>query len=191
MARREVTEKASETIGRCSSLVRGVATSVDEIIWAINPRNDTLRYMVDYISHFAVEFLQAADIRCRIDLSEPIPDRTISPEARHHLFLAVKEALNNISRYAHATDAHLGIAIAERRLIIAVEDNGRGFETPPDNAYADGLRNMRQRMYEIGGEFHLDTKPGAGTRLSFVYRWPAGSAAPPDDPNMLPASPLR
>ena len=60
--------------------MRQVIKSVDEIIWAISPRNDQLHYLIDYITEFAVEFLHAADIRPRVDLPERIPDQLISPE---------------------------------------------------------------------------------------------------------------
>ncbi len=152
-------------IQHCWTMVREAAGSVDEIVWAINPRNDTLRYMVDYISQFAVEFLQAADVSCLIDLPDNVPDRMVSPEARHNLLLVVKEALNNVIRHAAASEVRMHITVAENQVGITIEDNGRGFEHLPDNGTCDGLRNMRQRMDEIGGQFQLTSKLGAGTRI--------------------------
>jgi len=157
----------------CSTMVRQVVRSVDEIIWAINPRNDTVRYLVDYLSQFAVEFLHAARISCRVDLPDHFPERPVSPEARHNLFLVVKEALNNVARHAHASEVWLRVTTNEERIRLTVEDNGQGFERAPDNASADGLRNMRQRMEEIGGQFHVESKPGSGTKVSLLYSWPA------------------
>src|SRR6185369_1864979 len=125
----------------------------------------TLRYVIDYISQFAVEFLHAADITCRLDMSDDIPGIPISPEVRHNLFLVVKEALNNITRHARATEVRLNITANPKEIAIVIEDNGRGFEYAPDNASADGLRNMRQRMEEIRGQFQIESKPGAGTRI--------------------------
>jgi signal transduction histidine kinase len=172
-------ERASEGSGRingdiqqCSSLVRQLTKSVDEIIWAINPRNDTLRYLIDYISQFVVEFLHAANIRCRVDLPERISDRTLSPEVRHNLFLVVKEALNNIARHSRASEVRLRVVATETQLNITIEDTGQGFERGPESASADGLRNMRQRMEEIGGEFLLDSRRAAGTRVQFMYPFP-------------------
>ena len=153
------------TIQHCWNMVRDAAGSVDEIVWAINPRNDTLRYMVDYISQFAVEFLQAADVSCLMDLPDNIPDQMVSPEARHNLLLVVKEALNNVIRHAKASEVRVRITVAENQLGITIEDNGCGFERPPDNATCDGLRNMHQRMEEINGQFELTSKPGAGTTV--------------------------
>ncbi len=165
-------QKTEGNIQQCSSLIQQMSRSVDEIIWAINPRNDTLRYLIDYISQFVVEFLHAANIRCRVTLPDQIPERTLSPEARHNLFLVVKEVLNNIARHSHATEVRLGIAATEDEISLTIEDNGRGFDSAPDNGQADGLRNMRQRMEEIGGHFQIESMPQAGTRVLFLYRFP-------------------
>jgi signal transduction histidine kinase len=158
---------------QCSTLVQQMSRSVDEIIWAINPRNDTLRYLIDYMSQFVVEFLHAANVRCRVDLPNHIPDRTLSPEARHNLFLVVKEVLNNIARHSQATEVRLAVAVTEEGVNLTIEDNGQGFDAAPANGQADGLRNMRQRMEEIGGHFSIESMPETGTRVSFLYRFPA------------------
>jgi signal transduction histidine kinase len=165
-------ESMNGKIQHCSTMVRQVARSVDEIVWAINPRNDTLRYMVDYISQFVVEFLHAANIPCRVDLPDTVPNRMVSPEARHNLLLIVKEALSNIARHARATEVLLRVAASEKQVIIIIQDDGRGFNHAPDNASCDGLRNMRQRIEEIGGQFQLESQPNKGTCVSVTYTWP-------------------
>ena len=164
--------KAGNAVQQCSVMVRQVVESVDEIIWAINPRNDTARYLVDYISQFAVEFLHAANIPCRVDLPDRIQERPVSPEVRHNLFLVVKETLTNVARHARAGQVVLRVAATEDRIEIIVQDDGRGFDHAPDNSSADGLRNMRQRMEEIGGRFQVESKPGEGTQVFMRYYWP-------------------
>jgi signal transduction histidine kinase len=165
-------DAGQDHLRECAAKVRQVVNSVDEIIWAINPRNDNVRYLVDYLSQFAVEFLHAANIRCRVNLPEHFPDRAVSPEARHNLFMAVKEALNNVARHARATEVKLRVTTTDERIEIAIDDNGQGFAHAPDNARSDGLRNMRQRMEEIGGQLILESQPGSGTRIQFLYHWP-------------------
>lgn len=171
LAQKDPAKEAQAKLGRCVALVRGAAQSVDEIIWAINPRNDTLRYLIDYLSQCVVESFHAANIECSVELPETIPDRPVTPEARHHLLLVVKECATNVTRHAHATEVRLQVAVEADRLAIALEDNGKGFAAAPDNATADGLRNMRDRMAEIGGTFHIENRPGGGTRACLVYRW--------------------
>jgi signal transduction histidine kinase len=90
---------------------------------------------------------------------------------RHNLFLVVKEALNNVARHAQASEVRFRVTNTETQLCITIEDNGKGFEHAPANATADGLRNMRQRMDEIGGKFQIESQPGSGTKISLSYDW--------------------
>ncbi len=127
--------------------------------------------MVDFISQSAVEFLQAADIPCIMELPDHIPHRMVSPEVRHNLLLVVKEALNNIARHARASEVRFHLVATENEVAISIQDNGCGFEYVPDNASCDGLRNMRQRMEEMGGQFQLESRTGGGTCVKFFYLW--------------------
>ena len=165
-------EKIVERVKQTADAAREVLKSLDETIWAINPRHDTLRDLVDYISQFAVNFLQTAGVRCRVDLPAEIPDRPVSAEVRHNLFLAVKEALNNVARHARATEAWLRIRVNAESLNVIIEDNGCGFDQQPVNGDADGLRNMRHRLEESGGRFGVRSKAGEGTKIVFTYDFP-------------------
>lgn len=172
LAQNDSTAESQAKVDRCVTLVRGAARSVDEIIWAINPRNDTLSYLIDYLSQFVVEYLHAANVECSVELPETIPDRAVTPEMRHHLLLAVKECVANVARHAQASEVRLVVTADDARLTILLEDNGVGFDSVPDNSTADGLRNLRDRMAEIGGAFEIESHRGAGTRARLTYRWP-------------------
>ena len=121
---RALPEKAVEHLRKLSTAARHVINALDETVWAVNPRNDTLAHLINYIGQFAVEFLKTAEIRCRIDLPERPPRCIVPAAARHNLFMAVKEALNNIVRHSNATEVNLRIAITPDWLEICVEDNG-------------------------------------------------------------------
>ncbi len=165
-------EKAGERVNTISATARQAIKSLDEIVWAVNPRNDTLAHLVDYAGQFAVDYLRLAGIRCRLDFPEQPPPREVSTDIRHNLFLAIKEALNNIVKHSQASEAWLRVQALDGSLQISVEDNGRGFERAPDDALADGLRNMRQRLEEIGGECRVQSQPGGGTQIMLVLPWP-------------------
>jgi len=167
------TNKTGEHVRKISINVRQVIDSMDEIVWAVNPRNDTLPHLVSYTGQFAMQFLTMAGIRCHLDLPDQPPHRALSAEVRHNLFLVVKEALNNVVRHAHASETWLRIHVTASALELIIEDNGVGFNHPPDDARCDGLRNLRQRMDEINGRCQIESKKGAGTRMVFSYAWPA------------------
>jgi signal transduction histidine kinase/ligand-binding sensor domain-containing protein len=164
-------EKAADRLGKISGTARQAIKSLDEIVWAVNPRNDTLAHLIDYAGQFAVDFLRAAGIRCRLDLPEQPPPRELSTDLRHNFFLVIKEALNNVAKHAHASEVWLRASITPQALEVIVEDNGCGFDKVPDNAVSDGLRNMRQRMQDIGGECRVESKVGAGTKVVIHLPW--------------------
>jgi signal transduction histidine kinase/ligand-binding sensor domain-containing protein len=173
LARQDMTapEKAGGHVDKISSTARQVMKSLDEIVWAVNPRNDTLPHLVDYLGQFTLDFLRAPGIRCRLDLPEHPPALNVSADIRHNLFLAVKEALNNIVKHAGAKEVRLGVDVSNGKLRVVVRDDGHGFEQSPDNAWADGLRNMRQRMGEIGGDCAIESHAGQGTTITFDVPW--------------------
>jgi signal transduction histidine kinase len=154
-----------------SAAAKEVIQSLDETVWAVNPRNDTLPHVFNYLSHSAIEFLKVANVRCRLDFPAHPPSRTISAETRHNLFLAVKEALNNAVRHARATEVRLRATINAESLIFTVEDDGQGFNGGSDDPSADGLQNMRQRMEGIGGQFSLESAPNNGTKVTLTCPW--------------------
>jgi signal transduction histidine kinase/ligand-binding sensor domain-containing protein len=170
---REDPAQAGENARRVSEMAREVIKSLDETVWAVNPRNDTLPHMIDYIGQFAVDFLHTAGVRCRLDFPRRAPERMVSAEVRHNLFLLVKEAVNNVVRHATATEVTLRVVVDEKAMHLAIEDDGQGFAAEPTDALADGLRNMRRRMEEIGGRFGLESRPGSGTKIIVSIPWPA------------------
>ena len=164
-------EQAVERIEKMESTARQAVKSLDEIVWAVNPRNDTLAHLIDYTGQFATDYLYAAGVRCLLDVPEQVPVMEVPSNVRHNVFLVVKEALQNIVKHGHATEAWLRIRIADAHLEIVLEDNGRGFDAAPDNALADGLWNMRQRMQEIGGKCEINSHVGRGTQITIQTPW--------------------
>jgi signal transduction histidine kinase len=145
--------------------VRDITQAMDEIVWTINPRNDTLDHLANYIFQYAQEYFQDTGVSCRLDVPAQLPDRSVSTEARHNLFMAVKEALNNALKHAEATEVRVGLGVNDGRMEITITDNGRGFALSEAEVKGNGLQNMRQRLERIGGRFTIDTAQGQGTRL--------------------------
>jgi signal transduction histidine kinase len=143
-----------------------MVTTLDEIVWAVNPANDSMRSLADYLRHMAAEYFRPTTINCRFDVDKSLPLLSLNSEVRHNLFLTVREALNNSAKHSHATELWLRIHWRENLLRIIIEDNGCGFALQPTLAGGNGLANMRRRMEKIGGSFVCDTRPNSGT----IYR---------------------
>ena len=147
-----------------------LAQSLNEIVWAVNPKNDTLEGMLSYLENYADEYLRASGLRFRPELPMDYPDMQVSSMLRHHIFCAIREALHNTVKYAGPCEVQLKAEIAASTLRIELRDNGCGFDPesiPSRTGRHNGIVNMRNRMKEIGGSFELDAKQGQGTRLSF------------------------
>jgi signal transduction histidine kinase/ligand-binding sensor domain-containing protein len=168
---RDLPKKAIMHIHDISSAARQATDALDEIVWAINPRNDTLPHLINYLGQFTTDYMRMAGIRCRVDLPENPPAKSVSAEVRHNLFLAIKESLNNIVRHASASKVSLLILATDKSLSVIIEDDGRGFSGDVKNNGADGLENMRRRIAEIHGQLQIQSKPGAGTCISFNGLW--------------------
>lgn len=148
--------------------------SVDEIVWALNPANDTLDQFAAYVGDFTQDFLHSAHLHCRLDIPEELPRLTLSPQIRHGLFLIVKEALHNIVTHAQAEKVVFSLAYANSTLQIQIIDDGRGFDvtspTPGRPGGGHGLKNMRQRADDLQGELDIETRIGQGCRVVIRLR---------------------
>ncbi|MBE2213578.1 MAG: hypothetical protein IAE82_06880 [Opitutaceae bacterium] len=175
----------SPTLEKIYAATRTITRSMDEIVWAVNPRHDNTESLVYYLGNFAQSFLGAAGIRCRLESPPRLPEATLTSQIRHHVFLACKEALHNIVKHAGATEAVIRITVEDDVLAIRITDDGRGIIDPDTEAAKDpqtgrsgeGLRNMRQRMAEIHGACTLAREPAGGTTVLFTVPLPDPSAA--------------
>lgn len=158
----QLPETTRDRMKQVSEKSREMVASLDEIVWAVNPANDLLPNLANYLCHFAEEFFRSTAVRCRLDVDDSLPPVSLTSEVRHDLYLAVREALNNIAKHSQATELWLRIRFGPAEMLsIVIEDNGRGF-TPGDPALGDGLINMRARLERIGGRFEFESRAGVG-----------------------------
>ena len=159
--RAEEATKRMETIaGKSRTLVH----ALDEIVWAVDPKRDTLASVARYLASYAEEYLAGLNVACRVQAPNSFPDQVVSGEVRHHLFLAVKEALNNAVRHGGANEIGFRVRVLEDRLEISISDNGSGFD-PSGRSNGNGLSNLRNRLKNLNGRCELDSAPGAGTTV--------------------------
>jgi len=158
-------DKSKPHVENIARTTREVIQAMDEIVWTINPKNDTLDNLANYIFQYAQEYFQNTGVRCRMDLPAQLPHYPLSTEERHNLFMAVKEALNNVLKHAHATEVRISLALEANDLRIVVTDNGCGFVMNGSHNGGDGLNNMRERLSRIGGRLDVQTKQNSGTRV--------------------------
>ena len=153
----------AEIGGRAQQMV----TALDEIVWAMNPKHDSLASLVSYSCLYADRLLKLANINCQLKGAVDLPDRTMSSVHRHEFFLAFKEAITNVIHHSGATEVRLAVRQIGNRLRLSITDNGRGLASDAFARGGDGLANMRARLEKIGGRFAIASRQGRGTIVRF------------------------
>jgi signal transduction histidine kinase/ligand-binding sensor domain-containing protein len=142
---------------------RETTRSLDEIVWAVNPSNDTLESLANYACKYAQDYFAMAGVSYRAELPTQLPPAPIPPEVRHNVFLAFKEAVNNVVKHAHATEARVRLQLEPEQFILSITDNGRGLGDLSEKQLRNGLKNMRRRLADVRGEFEITPGENGGT----------------------------
>jgi signal transduction histidine kinase len=166
VTRNEDGKEVSHWFNLIPETARRTIQSLDEIVWAINPRHDSLESLANYLSQFAQEHLTLAQVRCVLDVPMVLPTLALTAEVRHNLLLTVREALQNVVNHSAATEVQLTLKLVDEGISIKITDDGKGFEVAKASSDGNGLHNMRRRLEEIGGKFEINSQPGKGTTVS-------------------------
>ncbi|HEV8657734.1 MAG TPA: two-component regulator propeller domain-containing protein [Thermoanaerobaculia bacterium] len=143
---------------------RSVVESMSDIVWSIDPRHDDVESLNRRLRQCAVEILDSAGIRWTFESDSHADRLKLGPAQRRHIYLVVKEALTNAVRHAGCHDVSITLSAAEQALQIQICDDGNGFD-PDRIGDGHGLRNIRTRLTDLGGDVKIDTSVGGGTRL--------------------------
>ena len=161
-------DPSRQSLNEIFSRAESNARRLGEIVWAINPGNDTLERFAGFLCKFTQDYLALARVGCRLDVPEQLPPLPLNSIQRHNLFLAAKEAIHNAVRHGNPTEITLRLALRGDQISIAIEDNGCGFDSSELAAAVRGTRNMRERMEKIGGIFTCQSTPGQGTIVTLT-----------------------
>lgn len=168
LAERKVTaqpEHAARHLQEIFKTASRMTRTLDEIIWAVNPKHDTLENFLLFLGSHTQDLAESAGLRCRIDVPDSIPARIMPSNVRHHLYLAAKEVLHNIVKHANASEVSLQIKLDDGECVILISDDGKGLEDGAAAIGADGLINMRDRLEKIHGACIRRSIPGHGTTV--------------------------
>jgi signal transduction histidine kinase len=150
-----------ETIGESS---RKMLDAMADIVWTIKTENDQFEKIILRMKSFAYELLGAKKIDFEFITDEEIEKMKLPMEVRKNLYLIFKEATNNMVKYSGADKAMFAIKEEKNNLMMTIHDNGKGFDIHRSSE-GNGLKNMKKRAIEIGGELSIDSHPGNGTTI--------------------------
>lgn len=170
-------EKARQQVVRLESAARDLVTAMDGLVWAVNPKNDTLDHLATHLSAVAQEIFRDSPVRLRIAIADDLPAVPLRSDFRHHFALGVKEALHNILKHAGPCEATFALRFEQGELVAEITDSGRGFD-PTIPREGNGLPNLAARFEELGGSCVIESALGRGTRAIFRCQLPKVPALP-------------
>ena len=167
LAKRDLEDpgQLKKDLNSISEASRDTALTMDEIVWAVNPKNDALDKTIYYIVQYIEEFLSSTKIEFAINIPDTISAYYLRAELRHNLFLVIKEAVNNIVKHSGANLVTLNIIVEDFLFDLRLEDNGKGIDFASVDQFSNGLENMRKRIEDFEGEFEIMNTLPAGTQI--------------------------
>lgn len=141
--------------------------SMSDIVWSINPNNDSLEQVIAKMKEFTAEILDPLDITYSFSGETLLLTLSLDVAQRKNLFLIFKEAINNAAKYSRATDVSISFLHQNNTLHITITDNGRGFELATASS-GNGLKNMKERAHTIGGELTVRSDVANGTSIGLT-----------------------
>jgi signal transduction histidine kinase len=157
-----LSERARADFDHISRMTRDLVSALYETVWAVNPENDNLDALGNYLCQMVNQLCCQAQLRCRLDVVDLPSTIQVSSQIRHTLIMAAKEAVHNVMKHGKASEVNLSARFVEGVLEISIQDNGRGFAMPNHSA-GRGLNNMRRRLQDVGGTCSIESKQGKGT----------------------------
>jgi len=165
-----LTPTANAEVKEISETARETILAFDEILWAVNPRNDTLADLINYLCRHGEEFFEGSPTQCVFDFPTVIPPVMLPTDVRHQVFLAAKEVLNNVLKHAKASKVSIQLILHPGAFELVIHDDGCGFDPGVPSKRVgggSGLFNIQERIRGISGHFECTIQPGQGTRISF------------------------
>ena len=142
---------------------------MDDIVWSINPGNDSFENLMLRIQRFAAKLFEAKNIEYDIGIDENIRHIRLPMEHRQHIYLIMKESINNLVKYSGCSRAAIKALYMDQQLLIKISDNGKGFDTSI-RANGNGLVSMRNRANAIKGRLDLESESGLGTVVQLAVK---------------------
>jgi signal transduction histidine kinase/ligand-binding sensor domain-containing protein len=165
---------ASDYLKRISNEVQTSGEALDDIVWSINTKNDSVEEITARMRRYAADVFDGTSIHYSILADENILSAKLSMEKRRDIFLVYKETINNVFKHAMATEVHITIKVKNKWLLMQISDNGKGFD-PQRPTQRNGLKNIQYRMEKSGGNFTVQSIIGKGT--TFIIKLPFSSAS--------------
>ena len=155
----------SPLLDKITSSSHETVNKLGEIIWTVNPKNDSLESLLSYMRNHISKFLADTPFHYSIHFPEKGTDIPINPELKRNIFLVMKEALNNAVKYSRAENIEVSFKIEASSFLFSISDDGKGIEENVVQGSGNGMGNMRKRTESVHAELNIISSPGKGTQI--------------------------
>jgi two-component system, NarL family, sensor histidine kinase UhpB len=160
--------KTKNILSRISESSQGTISAMQDMIWSIQPRRDSLGDVIQRMRDYANPLAELKNMNLQFKVDEEVLQMIISMESRKNIYLIFKEALNNAFKYALASSILVRVSRNNQDIRLEIRDNGKGFDQE-SIIKGNGLRNMRNRAAQLGGTLHIQSSQD-GTSVHFTGR---------------------
>ncbi len=158
-------ENAKTLLEKMGIASRNMIDTMNDIVWAVNPKNDYFEHILQRMQYFAGELLSGKNILLQFNVDENVKNIKLPMGERKHFYLIFKEAINNAYKYADCKTVNVCIAKKAQIIVMIITDDGVGFEIEKKVAVGNGLKNMQARAKEIDAILTITSWLNKGTRI--------------------------
>jgi two-component system, NarL family, sensor histidine kinase UhpB len=155
-------DKSSSLLQKIINQSEQLQQGISDIVWSVKPDNDKLENMTVRMREYISQVLEPKNIQTNFLVDEKVLEKSIGMQQRKDLLMILKEAVNNIAKYAQATTTVISIEQKSNNLILKIKDNGIGFDTQKITS-SNGLKNMKARAITLKGKFSISSQLAIGT----------------------------
>jgi signal transduction histidine kinase len=157
-------EQSNEVISEIKNNSITLMEKMDDIVWSINPKNDSLENLLLRVKRFATQLFEAKEIDYTIEINDNVAEVKLPMDYRQHIYLILKEAINNLVKYSQATKAEIKVCCNNDLLELYVIDNGKGF-VQQESATGNGILSMKSRALLMNAELIINSELNKGTEI--------------------------
>jgi hypothetical protein len=163
----EQPREAEKFLNRITEEVTATSQALNDIIWSVNTRNDSMEETMSRMRRYAAELYDNSNTLCHLHLDETVAGKKLNMELRKDVYLIYKESMNNIVKHASAKNVWIDAQWRNGKLLLKIKDDGKGFDLSIVNN-RNGLKNIRTRTEKWKGTAFFKTAPGNGTLIEII-----------------------
>jgi ligand-binding sensor domain-containing protein/signal transduction histidine kinase len=162
-------EKVSRSSKKIGTMSREIITTLSDVVWSIDSRNDTVGYLIDRMRDFLETVFPAGSIHIDFQTKGLHFDQKVNQTLRQNIYLIFKEAVNNAAKHSGADKINISLINGDGKFKMEIADNGMGINKEEKQKGHHGIENMKLRAKRINGELTIQNL-AKGTRVILIAK---------------------